>query len=156
MKVKASCISAIVQTVEQRSSTGCQVRGEKTMIVKYGDKYLNTDHIVSANAENDSVCVSNGNCYYLPSEVFKKLLEVWLDEEMQWGVLYKEITEEHWFAFEYEDYAFNGELFYADDDPDSDNIALNVYTTVDDSDSKTGLGMGTDIDVYAECVCHLD
>lgn len=69
----------------------------------------------------------------------------------------KEIIEEHWFSFEYEDYAFNGELFYADDDdPDGDTIALNVYTTVDDPDSKTGLGMGTDIDVYAECVCHLD
>jgi hypothetical protein len=68
----------------------------------------------------------------------------------------KEITEEHWFAFEYEDYAFNGELFYADDNPDSDNIALNVYTTVDDPDSDTGLGMGDDIGVYAECVCHLD
>lgn len=68
----------------------------------------------------------------------------------------KEITEEHWFAFEYEDYAFNGELFYADDDPDSDKIALNVYTTVESDESKTGLGMGDDIDVYAECVCHLD
>ena len=67
-----------------------------------------------------------------------------------------DIEQEFWFSFEYEDYAFNGELFYADDDPDSDKIALNVYTTVDDPDSKTGLGMGTDIDVYAECVCHLD
>ena len=68
----------------------------------------------------------------------------------------KEITEEHWFAFEYEDYAFNGELFYADDDPDSDKIALNIYTTVESDESKTGLGMGDDIGVYAECVCHLD
>ncbi len=68
----------------------------------------------------------------------------------------KEIIEEYWFSFEYEDYAFNGEFFYADDDPDSDKIALNIYTTVDDPDSKTGLGMGDDIGVYAECVCHLD
>ena len=67
-----------------------------------------------------------------------------------------DIEEEFWFSFEYEDYAFNGELFYVDDDPDSDNIALNVYTTVESEDSKTGLGMGDDIDVYAECVCHLE
>lgn len=67
-----------------------------------------------------------------------------------------DIEQEYWFSFEYEDYAFNGELFYADDDPDSDNIALNVYTTVESDDSKTGLGMGDDIGVYAECVCHLD
>lgn len=67
-----------------------------------------------------------------------------------------DIEQEFWFSFEYEGYAFNGELFNADDDPDSDNIALNVYTTVEAEDSKTGLGMGTDIDVYAECVCHLD
>lgn len=67
-----------------------------------------------------------------------------------------DIEQEFWFSFEYEDYAFNGELFYADDDPDSDKIALNVYTTVESDESKTGLGMGTDIDVYAECVCHLD
>ena len=59
----------------------------------------------------------------------------------------KEITE---------DYAFNGELFYADDDPDSDKIALNVYTTVESDESETGFGMGDDIGVYAECVCHLD
>jgi hypothetical protein len=68
----------------------------------------------------------------------------------------KEIYEEHWFSFEYEDYAFNGELFYADDDPDGDKIALNIYTTVESDESKTGLGMGDDMDVYAECVCHLD
>ena len=68
----------------------------------------------------------------------------------------KEIIEEYWFSFEYEDYAFNGEFFYADDDPDSDKIALNIYTTVESDGSKTGLGMGDDIDVYAECVCHLD
>lgn len=67
-----------------------------------------------------------------------------------------DIVEEYWFAFEYEDYAFNGELFYADDDPDSDTIALNIYTTVEAEDSKTGLGMGDDIGVYAECVCHLE
>ena len=68
----------------------------------------------------------------------------------------KEIIEEHWFSFEYEDYAFNGEFFYADDDPDDDKIAMNIYTTVESDESKTGLGMGDDIDVYAECVCHLD
>lgn len=68
----------------------------------------------------------------------------------------KEIIEEHWFSFEHDYFVFNGELFYADDDPDSDKIALNVYTTVDDPDSKTGFGMGDDIGVYAECVCHLD
>ena len=68
----------------------------------------------------------------------------------------QEITEEHWFSFEYEYYVFNAELFYADDDPDGDKIALNVYTTVDNPDSKTGFGMGDDIGVYAECVCHLD
>jgi len=67
-----------------------------------------------------------------------------------------DIEQEYWFSFEYEDYAFNGELFYVDDDPDSDKIALNVYTTVESDDSKTGLGMGDDIDAYAECVCHLD
>ena len=67
-----------------------------------------------------------------------------------------DIEQEFWFSFEYEDYAFNGELFYVDDDPDSDNIALNVYTTVESDESKTGLGMGDDIGVYAECVCHLD
>lgn len=67
-----------------------------------------------------------------------------------------DIEQEYWFSFEYEDYAFNGELFYVDDDPDSDNIALNIYTTVESDDSKTGLGMGDDIDVYAECVCHLE
>ena len=50
----------------------------------------------------------------------------------------------------------NGELFYVDDDPDNDKIALNVYTTVESDDSDTGLGMGDDIGVYAECVCHLD
>ena len=68
----------------------------------------------------------------------------------------KEIIEEHWFSFEYEDYAFNGEFFYADDDPDSDKIALNVYTAVESDESETGFGMGDDIGVYAECVCHLD
>ena len=67
-----------------------------------------------------------------------------------------DIEQEFWFAFEYEDYAFNGELFYADEDSDSDKIALNVYTTVESDESKTGLGMGDDIGVYAECVCHLD
>lgn len=67
-----------------------------------------------------------------------------------------DIEQEYWFSFEYEDYAFNGELFYVDDDPDSDNIALNIFTTVESEDSKTGLGMGDDIDVYAECVCHLE
>lgn len=66
-----------------------------------------------------------------------------------------DIEQEYWFSFEYEDYAFNGELFYVDDDPDSDNIALNIYTTVESDDSKTGLGMGDDIGVYADCVCHL-
>ena len=65
------------------------------------------------------------------------------------------VEEEYWFSFEYEDYAFNGELFYVDDDSSSDNIALNIYTTVEDDESKTGLGMGDDIGVYAECVCHL-
>lgn len=68
----------------------------------------------------------------------------------------KEITEEHWFAFEYDYYVFNGEFFYVDDDPDSDNIALNVYTAVESDESETGFGMGDDIGVYAECVCHLD
>lgn len=67
-----------------------------------------------------------------------------------------DIEQEFWFSFEYEDYAFNGEFFYADDDPDSDKIALNIYTTVESDESKTGLGMGDDIGVYAECVCHLD
>ena len=67
-----------------------------------------------------------------------------------------DIEQEFWFSFEYEDYAFNGELFYVDDDPDSDKVALNVYTTVESDESKTGLGMGDDIGVYAECVCHLD
>jgi len=68
-----------------------------------------------------------------------------------------DIEQEFWFSFEYEDYAFNGELFYADDDDqNSDKIALNIYTTVESDESKTGLGMGDDIGVYAECVCHLD
>ena len=67
-----------------------------------------------------------------------------------------DIEQEYWFSFEYEDYAFNGELFYVDDDPDSDNIALNIFTTVESDESKTGLGMGDDIGVYADCVCHLD
>ena len=67
-----------------------------------------------------------------------------------------DIEQEFWFSFEYEDYAFNGELFYADDDPDSDTIALNIFTTVESDESKTGLGMGDDIGVYAECVCQLD
>ena len=67
-----------------------------------------------------------------------------------------DIEQEYWFAFEYEEYAFNGELFYVDDDSDSDNIALNIYTTVESDDSDTGLGMGDDIGVYADCVCHLD
>lgn len=67
-----------------------------------------------------------------------------------------DIEQEYWFSFEYEDYAFNGELFYVDDDPDSDYIALNIYTTVESDDSKTGLGMGDDIGVYADCVCHLE
>lgn len=66
-----------------------------------------------------------------------------------------DIEQEYWFAFEYEDYAFNGELFYVDDDSDSDNIALNIYTTVESDDSDTGLGMGDDIGVYADCVCHI-
>lgn len=68
----------------------------------------------------------------------------------------KEITEEHWFAFEYDYYVFNGEFFYVDDDPDSDKIALNVYTAVESDESETDFGMGDDIGVYAECVCHLD
>ena len=67
-----------------------------------------------------------------------------------------DVEQEFWFSFEYEDYAFNGELFYVDDDPSTDNIALNIYTTVEDAESRTGLGMGDDIGVYAECVCHLD
>lgn len=69
----------------------------------------------------------------------------------------KEINEEHWFTFEYEDHAFDGELFYVDDDPDSDKIALNVYTTVESPEAiRDGLVIGSDIGVYAECVCHLD
>ena len=32
-----------------------------------------------------------------------------------------DIEQEYWFAFEYEEYAFNGELFYVDDDSDSDS-----------------------------------
>lgn len=68
-----------------------------------------------------------------------------------------DIEQEFWFSFEYEDYAFDGELFYADDDPDSDTIALNVYTTVESPEAvRDGLGIGSDIGVYAECVCHLD
>lgn len=67
-----------------------------------------------------------------------------------------DIEQEYWFSFEYEDYAFNGELFYVDDDPTSDTVALNIYTTVESDDSKSGLGMGDDIGVYAECVCHLE
>ena len=66
-----------------------------------------------------------------------------------------DIEQEYWFSFEYDGYAFNGELFYADDST-SDNIALNIYTTVEAEDSDTGLGMGDDIGVYADCVCHLD
>ena len=41
------------------------------------------------------------------------------------------IAEDYWFGFDYDGYAFNGELFYVDDDPDSDNIAINIYTTVE-------------------------
>lgn len=67
-----------------------------------------------------------------------------------------DIEQEYWFSFEYDGYAFNGELFYADDDSDSDTIAMNIFTTVEAEDSKTGLGMGDDIGVYADCVCHLD
>ena len=68
-----------------------------------------------------------------------------------------DIEQEFWFSFEYEDYAFDGELFYVDDDSDSDNIALNIYTTVESPEAlRDGLGIGDDIGVYAECVCHLD
>ena len=68
-----------------------------------------------------------------------------------------DIEQEFWFSFEYEDYAFDGELFYVDDDSDSDNIALNIYTTVESPEAlRDGLGIGSDIGVYAECVCHLD
>ena len=69
----------------------------------------------------------------------------------------KEIIEEYWFSFEYEGYAFDGELFYVNDDPYSDKIALNIYTTVSSPDAiRDGLVIGSDIGVYAECVCHLD
>ena len=68
-----------------------------------------------------------------------------------------DIEQEFWFSFEYDGYAFDGELFYVDDDPYSDNIALNVYTTVESPDAiRDGLVMGDDIGVYADCVCHLD
>ena len=68
-----------------------------------------------------------------------------------------DIEEEFWFSFEYDGYAFDGELFYVDDDPDNDNIALNVYTTVRSPDAiRDGLVIGDDIGVYADCVCHLD
>ena len=68
-----------------------------------------------------------------------------------------DIEQEFWFSFEYDGYAFDGELFYVDDDPDSDKIALNVYTTVRSPDAiRDGLVIGDDIGVYADCVCHLD
>jgi hypothetical protein len=68
-----------------------------------------------------------------------------------------DIEQEFWFSFEYDGYAFDGELFYVDDDPYSDKIALNVYTTVESPDAiRDGLVMGDDIGVYADCVCHLD
>lgn len=68
-----------------------------------------------------------------------------------------DIEQEFWFSFEYDGYAFDGELFYVDDDSDSDNIALNIYTTVESSEAiRDGLVIGDDIGVYADCVCHLD
>ena len=68
-----------------------------------------------------------------------------------------DIEQEFWFSFEYDGYAFDGELFYVDDDPDIDKIALNVYTTVRSLDAiRDGLVIGDDIGVYADCVCHLD
>ena len=66
------------------------------------------------------------------------------------------ITEDYWFGFDYDGYAFNGELFYVDDNSDSDMIALNIYTTVDDPEAEDGLGCGSDIGVYAECYCKVD
>lgn len=77
----------------------------------------------------------------------------------------QDVAEDFWFGFEYEDYAFDGELFYAYDNPESDTIALNIYDTVEDecpdpenpdTRSDVGLCIGDDIGVYAECKCHLD
>ena len=66
------------------------------------------------------------------------------------------IADDYWFGFEYDGYAFNGELFYVDDEPDSDMIAINIYTTVDDPEAKDGLGCGSDIGAYAECYCKVE
>ena len=68
----------------------------------------------------------------------------------------KAITEDYWFGFDYDGYAFNGELFYVDDNSDSDMIALNIYTTVDDPEAEDGLGCGSDIGAYAECYCKVE
>ena len=73
----------------------------------------------------------------------------------------RDVAEDYWFGFEYEDYAFDGELFYAYDDPESDHIALNIYDTVEDENpdpenQDSDLCIGDDIGIYADCLCHLD
>ena len=77
----------------------------------------------------------------------------------------RDITADYWFGFEYEGYAFDGELFYADDDPESDIIALNIYDTIEDENpdpenpepgSDVGVCIGDDLGIYAECECRLD
>ena len=70
------------------------------MIVKKGNEYINTKHIVSANADDYGIRLVNGSALYLDKGVFEKLLEIWLDDEMSWGVLYKEVIVEHSTAIE--------------------------------------------------------
>lgn len=66
------------------------------------------------------------------------------------------IADDYWFGFDYDGYAFNGELFYVDYESDSDMIAINIYTTVNDPEAKDGLGCGSDIGAYADCYCKVE
>ena len=70
----------------------------------------------------------------------------------------QDVEEDYWFGFEYEDFAFDGELFYPEDNAEAGIIGLNIYDTIEDEDpeSDTGVAIGDDIGIYAECPCVLN
>ena len=71
----------------------------------------------------------------------------------------QDVEEDYWFGFEYEDYAFDGELFYPEENSEAGIVALNIYDTIEDEnpDPESGIGVciGDDIGIYAECPCML-
>ena len=65
------------------------------MIVKRGNEYINTEHIVLANTDEHRIHLVNGMNFRLDDDVFDKLLEIWIADETWAGVRYKEINVDH-------------------------------------------------------------